>query len=114
MGIKVKLDDIIEGMEFQSYDNIQLLNIKTGEAVNVLREFLSDAEDGKSPDGLPDWHQDQLGLAYDIIEHEDNYLGLPTEFDIHEYSMIEDFCFTVENPKAQDALFRAIRGKGQN
>lgn len=112
MGAKVKLSKILEGMEMQSDDHLVFVDLKAGEVVSLLRDFLRGAEDGKSFAGLPDWQIEQLELAYDLIEHEDNYLPLPTEFDIHEYSLIEDFCYTVENSKAQDALFYAIRGKG--
>lgn len=110
--VKVKIEDIIEGIEMHSYDNRVFLNGKTGEVVSVLQEFLGNAEDGESFAELPDWQQEQMQIAYDIIEDEENYLSLPSEFDIHEYSMMEDFCFSVSDPKAKDILLRAIKGKG--
>ncbi|KAB8125834.1 hypothetical protein F9U64_21510 [Gracilibacillus oryzae] len=112
MNTKVKIDEILVAMDMQSYDNINLLHINTGNVVHVLREFLTMAEDGESIDDLYDWQQEQMELAYDIIENDDNYLDLPTEFEIHEYSMMEDFCFTIENPAFQNKLLHTIRGKG--
>ncbi|MFD1037793.1 UPF0158 family protein [Virgibacillus byunsanensis] len=112
MSPKVKLEDILEGMELQSEESTTLCNLKTGEIVNVLNEFLWKAEGEVDFGGLPDWQQEQMKLAYDILEHEENYTELPTDFDIHEYSMIEDFCYTVKDPKAQEILLKAIHGKG--
>lgn len=54
MIIKVKLSDILEGMEMQSLDNMALLNTKTGNVVHLMREFLTQAEDIESFDHLPD------------------------------------------------------------
>lgn len=39
-------------------------------------------------------------------------ISLPSEFDINEYNMMEEFCFSVQDSKSQEALLRAIRGKG--
>lgn len=77
----------------------------------MLQEFLTSAEDEEPFDDLPDWQQEQMEVAYDI-ENEGNYMTLPSEFDIHEYNMMENFCPSVNDPKAQDSLFHAIQGKG--
>ncbi len=37
---------------------------------------------------------------------------LPTKFDIDEYSMLEEFIETVEDPRIYNQLQIAIRGKG--
>jgi len=37
---------------------------------------------------------------------------LPTKFDIHEYSIMEKFCYSVKNEQIADALCNAIRGSG--
>ncbi|MEC5425458.1 UPF0158 family protein [Virgibacillus sp. C22-A2] len=112
MTTKVKLNDIVEGMEIQLDESSTLVNIKTGEVIYVSDANLRNAEDGDSFEGLRDWQQEELEVAYDVIENEENYIELPTEYDIHEYSMIENFCLTVKDPKAQGLLLRAIRGKG--
>jgi hypothetical protein len=112
MGIKVNIDDVIEGMEMQFDDSSHLLNIKTGEVIFIQDEFLRDAEDEEPFDHLPDWQQEQMILANDILDHDENYVDLPSKFDIHEYNMMEEFCISVKDPKSRDILLRAIRGKG--
>lgn len=112
MSTKVKIDDILDGIEIQSDESKALLNKKTGEVLFVLNKFLRDAEDGEPFEDLSDWQQEEMKVAYDVIEHEENYCELPTEYEIHEYNMIEDFCFSVKDPKAKEILLDAIRGKG--
>lgn len=58
MGVKVKIEDILEGMEAQSYENRVFLNEKTGEVVLVLQEFLTSAKDEEPFDDLPEWQQE--------------------------------------------------------
>ncbi len=53
-----------------------------------------------------------MKLAYDIVESFDKYASLPTSFDIHEYDMMERFCYSLSDQKKQDILLNAIRGKG--
>lgn len=71
MGIKVNINDILEGIEMQFDESSHLLNIQTGEVIFIQHEFLRDAEDGEPFDHLPDWQQEQMILANDILEHDD-------------------------------------------
>ena len=110
--MKVKLEDIIEGMEMQSEDNKSYLNLKTGEVINVSREALMLAEDEVEYDHLPEWQQDEVKTAIDIVESFDNYALLPTSFEINEYDMMESFCFSLSDLNKQEILLNSIRGKG--
>jgi hypothetical protein len=40
------------------------------------------------------------------------FVPLPSAFDIHEWSMLRDFCADVEDPGLRDRLLRAVRGRG--
>lgn len=50
-------------------------------------------------------------MAIDVIENFNNYEELPTQFEINEYEMMEDFCFTLTD-KHQNILLNGIRGRG--
>lgn len=112
MTTKVNLQDLIDEMDMQFDSSVTLVNLKTGELVPVLAEFLSAAEDNEAYDHLPDWQQDEMKTAIDILEHEDNYARIPSKFEIHDYSIMEKFCYGVEDPKKANALLNAIRGRG--
>jgi hypothetical protein len=52
-----------------------------------------------------------IRTAKDILEI-DHYLPFPTKFDIHEYRIMERFCYAIEDDDICDDLCRAIRGRG--
>ncbi|MED1471681.1 UPF0158 family protein [Bacillus salipaludis] len=112
MSIQVKLKDIIEEMEIQFEESRSLLNIKTGEFVLVTSEDLRAAEDEKTFEHLPEWEQENRMIAIDVVENFENYLELPTKYEVNEYEIMENFCLTVSDQRKQEFLLRAIKGKG--
>ena len=88
----VKLEDVIEGMELQVEGTSVFLNLKTGEVVSVSEDDFRIAEEEESVDDLPDWQQEDIKTAIDVLENFDDYEKLPTKFEVNEYKMIEDFC----------------------
>jgi len=109
--LRVKLSDIIEGLEFQSDEHFSSLNMLTGEVVSVTREELRAAEEDAPLEDFPEWQHDTLRIARDIVAT-DHYLPLPTTFDIHEYHIMERFCLSVDDDDMRDDLCDAIRGRG--
>jgi len=112
MSIQVKLKDIIEEVEVQMEDSRSLLNIKTGEIVIVTSEDLVAAEDQEPFDHLPEWERENRKIAIDVMENFENYVELPTKYNLNEYKIMEDFCLSVSDSRMQDSLLKAIRGKG--
>lgn len=47
-----------------------------------------------------------------VMEFDDDYLKLPTKFDIHEYEIMERFSLSIPNEKISDTLLGKIRGSG--
>ncbi len=95
--MKVHLETIIEAIEM--VDNISrgFLNIDTME-IAWLNDYFDSAENEK--------------MSEEIDNHFDRYLPLPTQWDIHEYSIMEDFINSLDNTSIQNNLYRAIRGRG--
>ncbi|MCZ2846300.1 MAG: hypothetical protein O2U61_07410 [Candidatus Bathyarchaeota archaeon] len=54
MDIIVKLEDIIEGLEFQSSEMRSFLNLRNGEVITVTDEELRDAEDEEPIEKFPE------------------------------------------------------------
>ena len=109
--IRVKLSDLIEGVEFQSDERSSYVNLTTGEVVSITDEELRAAENDEPLEDFPAWQYDMIRIAKDILET-DHYLPLPTKFDIHEYRIMERFCYSVDDEDMRDGLCRAIRGRG--
>jgi len=112
MSIQIKLKDIIEEMEIQFEESRSLLNITTGEIVLVTSEDLRTVEDEKPFDHLPEWEQENRMIAMDVVENFENYIELPTKYEVNEYEIMENFCLTVIDQRKRESLLRAIRGKG--
>jgi Uncharacterised protein family (UPF0158) len=110
--MKVKLEDVVEGMELQTTETRTYLNLQTGEIVYVSLESLFMAEDEEDYENLPEWQQDEVKIAYDIVESFGKFAALPSQFDINEYDMMESFCYSLSDEKMQNVLLNAIRGRG--
>jgi hypothetical protein len=110
----VKLQDIVDGMELQFEGSYTYLNRKTCEVITVSQEDLRTAEEEEEETfkELPDWQQEDLKVAVDIIENFEDYEELPNKFEINEYDMMENFCYSLENQRNMDLLLDAIRSKG--
>ena len=94
MSITIKLSDIIDELDMMSWEMQSYLNLKTGKIVTVS-DYICSEED-----------------AADIEENPDNYIVLPTQHDINEYSIMKDFINVINNNEIKGELYDAIRGKG--
>ncbi|MDQ0232654.1 UPF0158 family protein [Metabacillus malikii] len=110
--MKVKLENIIEGIEMQSDEIRSYLNLDTGEIAFVSEDARLIAEDGEDYDHLSEWQQDEVTLALDIVDNFEKYVELPSQYEINEYDMMESYCYSLTDLKLQDALLKSIHGKG--
>ncbi|MBN2403327.1 MAG: hypothetical protein JXN64_13145, partial [Spirochaetes bacterium] len=83
----------------------------TGELITLSDEILRAAEDELDVEGYTGWEQDLIEKAKEVLQSK-NFLSLPNKYDIHEYSIMEDFCYSIENEEIQDKLLNKIRGSG--
>ena len=112
MDARVKLSDIIEGLEFQSDESSSFLNKKTGEVVLMTDYAMRAAEDDEPLEDLPDWERELVSIAREIIAENGQHIQLPTKFDIDEYSIMDRFCVSLNNQETGDILCDLISGSG--
>ena len=112
MNIQVKLKDIIQEIEIQFDESRSFLNIKTGEIMSVTSEDLRATEDEKPFEHLPEWEQENRMTAIDVVENFENYIELPSKYEVNEYEIMENFCLTVSDQRKREFLLGAIKGKG--
>jgi Uncharacterised protein family (UPF0158) len=108
----IKLQKIIEELEIQFDESRTFLNVKTGEIVSVTSEELRAAEEDEPFDHLPEWQQEDRRVANDVFENFENYIELPTKYDVNEYEIMEDFCLSISEQRKRKTLLKAIKGKG--
>jgi hypothetical protein len=108
----VKLDEIIDALEFQFDGNHVFLDKRIGEVVSVSDEEMQAAEDNELIEDFPDWQQSLVRIAKEIMHESGDYIRLPSKFDIDDYSIMERFCLSIEDSKISDTLYGLIKGSG--
>jgi len=105
------IKDVVDGMDVPSDENSAFLNRHTGELVTLSSEELAAAEENDDIDDYPEWQREMIIKAKEVMESDD-YLRLPSKFDIHEYRIMEEFCYSVADDKIRGRLLDKIRGSG--
>lgn len=110
--MKIKLSKLIEEFDMQSDMSSSYLDKETGEIFFITEDDRDALEDEDMEP--PEWQKEHLEKIKPILEniHEERYVDLPSQFDFHEYRVMERFITSLTNEKQQDALWNAIRGRG--
>lgn len=111
MSVTVKLNDVIEALEGASENLSFYLDQRSGEIILLTSEDIQAAEDDDLISDYPDWQRESILKARELLRTPDEFLDLPSQFDIHEYKIMEDFCLVIEGPRGQE-LRRLIKGSG--
>ena len=97
--MKVKLEDIIEAMEFANMETEYYYDTHN-EKVLMLFDEMVDGEDNPQ-------------LFEDIKEgFVEDYIPLPGQYDINEYRIMEEFIYELPAGNDQDVLARTIQVRG--
>jgi len=104
----VSIKDVVDEMDVPGDEQSAFLNRHTGELVTLSSEELSAAEEDDNIDKYPTWQQDMIIKAKEVI-NSDDYLPLPSKFDIHEYHIMKDFCCSVADDKIRESLLNKIK-----
>ena len=112
METRVKLSDIIDGLESQSDESSSFLDKKTGEVILMTDYAMRAAEENEPLEDVPDWERELVATAREILAETGQYLQLPTKYDLDEYSIMENFCMSLEKKQIGDILYDLISGSG--
>ncbi len=108
--MKVKFDDLMHAIEFHSDMGESFIYLKTGEVCFISDEVVHTIEnDGDHPIWMS---ESEINTVKQYLENSDDFMGLPSQYDINEYQMMEDFALVLADEKAQGQLLIALRGKG--
>ena len=110
MAIVVSLRNFVGEMQSLSHDRHVYLNKVSGEFVMLLDDDIRMAESDIA-DELLGWEA-ETGQDVNTVLSSDEYLELPSAFDIHEYEIMERFCLSISDEKISDVLLSKIRGSG--
>lgn len=110
MPVIVSLQDIVAAIDVPNPEWESYLDLESGEIVTVTEDERGALEDPE-PDLLPAWQREQLPRIREALDS-DRYVRLPDSFEIHEWSIMERFCHTVDKTSAREELLHAIHGSG--
>lgn len=111
---KVKIEDFLEALELADDEGNYYYNKQTDEIIYIGQEECRIAEDCEEDDlaDYPEWQRDSIEAAIDVEENWDNYLRLPTQYDIDEYDIMVEFSNSFDNDRICNQLLNALNGKG--
>lgn len=111
MAAIVSLRDVIDEMEMSSDEATSYINRKTGELITVTDEMFSLAEDPDEEEDAPEWQKEMLPKVREVAASEE-FIPLPSKFDIHEWAIMERFARSVADDDVSDELEAALHGRG--
>ncbi|HKO96815.1 MAG TPA: UPF0158 family protein [Pyrinomonadaceae bacterium] len=111
MSLPVTLKDVVEAFEVGNDECSNYLDKRTGEIFLITNEEMSAAEEDELVSDYPEWQQDSILKAREILES-DEFVALPGQFEIDEYSIMERFGQEYEDRRTSAELLRSIRGQG--
>jgi hypothetical protein len=110
MAIVISLREVIEAMETTNEDCVSYLDPETGEIITVTEEERHLVEE-ESLENVPEWQREMLPKIRTALES-DRFLELPDRFDIHEWSIMDEFSRAQGSERIRQELADAIHGAG--
>lgn len=92
--MKVKLSDVIDGLDMVNYETDAYYNPQTEEI------FMSNIGE------VNNMNEDELDFLFE------NSIILPTQYEINEYGIMKEFIETIEEKRLYNQLLIAINGSG--
>lgn len=111
MNAILSVQAVVDEMDSQSDEIVGYLNKRTGELITLTTEELSLAEEEIDINDCPEWQKELIEKAKEVLDS-DEYLTLPNKYDIHEYRIMEEFCYSIPDQRQSEKLLDAIRGRG--
>ena len=111
----ININDVVEQMDCLNAEDICFFHTNTQTFYTPDVSMLGMAEEYEDGDDLssyPEWQREGVLDAIAFLEHENEYIALPSQFDINEYEIMEEFCEQINISGIRNELLRAISGRG--
>lgn len=107
--IKVKLSELIDAIEFYSDMSKSFIHLKTGKICFLSEEAINISEDDDP--NFSELEEEEIRIAKDYQANPNDFLSLPSQYDVNEYRMMEDFAANLKDEMAGQILI-SLRGQG--
>jgi hypothetical protein len=110
MSLPVSLREFVS--EFDTFDDQWrvYLNRRTGEFLTTTDEDRAVAEAQDDSD-VPEWQREVLPKIVEALTSDD-WLELPSKYELNEYDIMERFCCSLTDEILRDDLLDTIGGRG--
>jgi len=128
MAVIISLRELVDELQTLSDESHAYLKKTTGKVITITDDDFAMVEDAEEieeileegyGDEINDSSSNDLDLeaaffrdVKNVLSLDEDYLKLPSQFDINDYEIMERFCFSIPNEKIGDVLLRKIRGAG--
>ena len=108
----VNLSDVIDALELLPEEWSGYVNRQSGEVLSIPHDAFAKLEsDDEDESLLSEADETMVALAREI-ESSTHFVRLPGKFEIHEWSIMREFCDSLDNAEQRDQLLEAIHGSG--
>lgn len=111
MPLPVHLYAVVDELEAVDGEWRAYINRKTGELASFSLDLERSIENEEDPPSRPDWER-ELRQDCERVLNDPDFILLPSKFDIHEWSIMERFCLSLDDEAVRDRLLDAIHGRG--
>ncbi len=113
---KVEIQKIVDELQMRFMDTTVYYNKITGETLNVQDDDFRIVEDDDFENNIenyPEWQREHLKNVYDLMYNDvDNYIALPSNFEIKDSDIMEEFIENVSNANKKRQLENCMWQKG--
>ncbi|MDP3706180.1 MAG: UPF0158 family protein [Legionellaceae bacterium] len=106
---KLKLSDLVDALECYFDEHRSFIDLKNNIVCLISDSALSCAEN--NDDNYPAWQHEEIQSAKAYLEDHSNFIALPSQYDVNEYDMMENFAFALDDEHQKEKLLIALRGK---
>ncbi len=107
----VHLRDVVNEMQVFDDESHAFMNRVTGELFTVTSNELRAVEEEHDLEEYPEWQRNSIRKADEILDSDD-WLQLPSKYEIHEWEIMRDFCYSLADERLRSELLDAIHGSG--
>lgn len=107
----VHLRDVVNEMQVFDDESHAFMNRVTGELFTVTSNELRAVEEEHDLEEYPEWQRNSIRKADEILDSDD-WLQLPSKYEIHEWEIMRDFCYSLDDERLRSELLDAIHGSG--
>lgn len=113
---KVEIQKIVDELQMRFMDTTVYYNKITGEILNVQDDDFRIVEDDDFENNIqdyPEWQREHLKEVYNLMYNDiDNYIALPSYFEIKDSDIMEEFIEKVSNFNKKRQLENCMWQKG--